>query len=161
MEACGDVDELNSAIGGLISAMPPGQDEVVAELKGIQSALLIAGAILGTAPSSKHSEALEEITPGEVNALEAATDRIHSGLPKLTGFVLPGGHEASCRAHAARTVCRRAERRAVAVVNAAEDGPDRHLDMVVVYLNRLSDYLFCLARHNNLVTGTAEEIWKK
>ena len=162
IEACGDVDELNSVLGGLVSAMPGGQDGIVLELKGAQSALLIAGALLGTTSGSKSSTSLAEITAVEIEALEKATDRLHEGLPKLTGFVIPGGHESASWAHLARTVCRRAERRAVALVDASSgSNPNPRLDMVVVYLNRLSDYLFCLARHNNLVTGTPEEIWKK
>jgi cob(I)alamin adenosyltransferase len=162
IEACGDVDELNSVIGGLLSAMPPGQDEISGELRKIQSALLTAGALLGTTPGTKHAKKLTEITTAEIEDLEAATDRIHSGLPKLKGFVLPSGHESASWAHVARTVCRRAERRVVELLNsAATDQSDPRVERVLVYLNRLSDYFFCVARHNNKATGTAEDIWKK
>ena len=162
IEACGDVDELNSVIGGLLSAMPRGQDEIVEELTRIQSELLTAGALLGTTPGTKHAKKLAEITEGQIEALEAATDRIHSGLPKLKSFLLPSGHESAAWAHVARTVCRRAERRVVALLDSA-DGvkSDPRVERVLVYLNRLSDYFFCVARHNNMATGTAEEIWKK
>jgi len=162
IEACGELDELNSVLGGLVSAMPADQTEIVRELKEVQSALFVAGALLGTTPSSPSSASLAEIASDRVKALETATDRIHAGLPKLTGFVIPGGHESASWAHLARAVCRRAERRAVALADAAAGSdPDPQLGRVVVYLNRLSDYLFCVARHNNKVTGTAEEIWKK
>lgn len=162
IEACGDVDELNSVLGALVSAMPAGQAELLRELKAAQSALLAAGALLGTTTRSPSASSVVGIGAGEIEALEAAADRLDAGLPKLAGFVIPGGHASASWAHVARTVCRRAERRVVALTGeAAGSVPDPGLDGVAVYLNRLSDYLFCLARHNNHATGTAEELWKK
>lgn len=162
IEACGDVDELNSVLGGLVSSLSADQTHLVQEIKGIQSALLTAGALLGTDSASPSAASLAEITKDDIDALETATDRIHKALPKLTGFVIPGGHVSSSWAHLARTVCRRAERRVIAMIEGTGEGAaDQRTSSIVIYLNRLSDYLFCVSRHCNQVTGTAEEFWKK
>lgn len=162
IEACGDVDELCSVLGAVASALPPERPEIAKDIKRMQSALLAAGALLGTTPGSKSTASLPEITDGDIDALEAATDRMHSTLPRLSGFVIPGGHAAASWAHVARTVCRRAERRVVALVNSSkEDAADPRLEKIVVYLNRLSDWLFCLARYINKIAGVDEEIWER
>ncbi len=160
VEACGDLDELNSFLGALAAAYPEGQDELVAEMKSIQATLLTAGALLGTSSSSPSGRSLKRITGSDIAALEAATDRIDGGLPKLKGFLIPGGHESACWAHMARTVCRRAERRVVDLIEGLQEDPSGGgIAEVLVYLNRLSDYLFCVARRCNLATGTKEELW--
>jgi cob(I)alamin adenosyltransferase len=90
-----------------------------------------------------------------VDRLETDCDRFNAELPELRSFVLPGGTEASARLHVARTICRRAERDALRAAGDTELGL-----LVVVYLNRLSDLLFILARAANALTGTAEPLWK-
>ncbi len=180
IEACGDVDELVSVMGALASSVPEDHSELIVEIKEAQSKLLAAGSLLGTSSSSPSVESLPRIEAADVEALEVATDRIHDGLPGLSGFLIPGGHVSASWAHVARAVCRRAERRVVALVEIegagsettrragargrgqerrASEGPDPLLAEVLVYLNRLSDYLFCVARLCNSVTGAAEEIW--
>jgi cob(I)alamin adenosyltransferase len=99
------------------------------------------------------------ITEKHVNALEAAIDRMEEGLPPLTGFIVPRGDPAAVWTHLARTVCRRAERRMVAV--AAEGKRDPELARGIEYLNRLSDYLFVLARACNRLAGMAEVAWER
>ena len=161
IEACGEVDELNSMLGALAASVPSTQKELIEEIKGIQAALLAAGALLGASSASLPSTSLRQVTDEDVRALEIATDRIHGDLPKLDGFILPGGHASASWAHLARTVCRRAERRVVGLIEALNDSrAEGELGKVVVYLNRLSDYLFCVARQCNRVTGTEEEHWK-
>lgn len=91
----------------------------------------------------------------QVDALEADCDRFNAGLPELRSFVLPGGTEAAARLHLARTVCRRAEREALAASREHELNP-----LTVVYLNRLSDLLFVLARVANTEGGHEEPLWR-
>jgi cob(I)alamin adenosyltransferase len=160
IEAYGDLDELNCVLGALAAAVP-GLPEVHARLTAIQSDLFQIGAWLATSPGSAAAAALAPIDPERSSALEQAIDRMEEVLPPLRGFVLPGGHPSAAWAHVARTVCRRTERRVVGL--AADDGApesDEQLRRAVVYLNRLSDYLFVLARHLNRVQGVDELLWK-
>jgi cob(I)alamin adenosyltransferase len=94
--------------------------------------------------------------------LEAAIDRLEEELPTLKDFLLPGGHVSAAWAHVARAVCRRAERHVVRLLsgNDAEES-SLHLQSVVTYLNRLSDYLFVLARYCNKIQGQQDTIWRK
>jgi cob(I)alamin adenosyltransferase len=95
-------------------------------------------------------------------SLERFIDRLDAALPPLTGFILPGGTPPAAWAHVARTVCRRAERR---VVRLSSDMPQpesaMQLDRAIVYLNRLSDYFFVLARHLNRLQGIEDTLWKR
>jgi cob(I)alamin adenosyltransferase len=162
VEAYGDVDELNSVLGALVAALPQDQLQLIAEIQRIQSELLHVGAWLSTTPDSPSSAVLEKITDSQSKALEAAIDRMESELPQLKGFILPGGHTSATWSHVARTVCRRAERRVVRLVALSEESKAAsQLDGVLVYLNRLSDYLFVLARHCNRVLGVPEILWRK
>jgi cob(I)alamin adenosyltransferase len=89
-------------------------------------------------------------------------DRMEAGLPALKGFILPGGHASAAWAHIARAVCRRAERRAVGLSTAGPDpGPADQLSRAIVYLNRLSDYFFVLARHLNRSQGIEDRLWRR
>jgi cob(I)alamin adenosyltransferase len=94
-------------------------------------------------------------TQEQIDALEADCDRFNASLPELKSFVLPGGTEAAARIHVARTVCRRAERVAVEAAETHELSP-----LALVYLNRLSDLLFILARAANAAGGLDEPLWK-
>ena len=149
VDAYGDVDETNAAIGfARAASLPPTVDRVLAQ---VQVELFEVGGALAT-PAGKASKV--EVADADVAALEAAIDEAEATLEPLKTFVLPGGSEGACRLHLARTVCRRAER---AVVTLARRGP---VDpRVVVYLNRHSDLLFVLAREANHHAGEAEERW--
>lgn len=134
IQAIGEVDELNCALGLLLSAAPVLTDT----LRPIQNQLFELGAELASAdqPARIHSELIE--------ALERAIDQHESALPRLKNFILPGGTQAAALAHLARAVCRRAERALVALAAQEAVNPDS-----LKYLNRLSDLLFVLARELN------------
>jgi cob(I)alamin adenosyltransferase len=148
--AFGSVDELNSHIGVVLAGDVP--DEQRAVLTRVQSELFDLGADLsvpfGVADRLR-------ITEEQIETLENDCDRFNADLPELASFVLPGGTEAAARLHVARAVCRRAERDALA---AAEELDINHL--ALVYLNRLSDLLFILARTVNAAVGSDEPLWK-
>jgi cob(I)alamin adenosyltransferase len=95
------------------------------------------------------------VTQAQVDALERDCDRFNEDLPALRSFVLPGGTEAAARLHVARTLCRRAEREAIAAAEAVGAGP-----LALVYLNRLSDLLFILARAANAMARREEPLWR-
>jgi cob(I)alamin adenosyltransferase len=158
IEAYGDVDELNSLLGGLIAGLPEPLQPLAGELTRIQCDLLDVGAWLATTPGSSAVEMLKPFTTEKVTWLETAIDRLDESLPPLNGFILPGGHLSAATAHVARTVCRRAERHALRVTDAPQD--DESAGVMLIYLNRLSDYLFVLARYCNQQTGTAEALWE-
>ena len=162
VEAYGDVDELNSVLGGVIASLSPEESDLEEEIQQIQSDLLHMGSWLAVRAGSSASVELEEIADEQIRALEAAIDRIDSGLPTLKDFLLPGGHISAAWAHIARAVCRRAERHVIRLLNdPAESTTSQQLRAVVVYLNRLSDYLFVLARHCNKLHGFSDTVWRK
>lgn len=142
MAAIGEVDEVNSALGLAALAVPA---EVGAELTRIQNDLFDLGADLAT-PGSDFApdEMTLRVVPGQVDWLERAIDARNAALPPLTSFILPGGSEAAARVHLARAITRRAERAAVALAAIEPVNPS-----ALAYLNRLSDYLFVLARALN------------
>lgn len=154
VEAYGDVDELNAVIGLARSIeMMPRIDEVLAP---IQRDLFSLGALLATPHPEKVREQLEKarIDDARIAGLERAIDDGEAELAPLTAFILPGGTPKSAALHVARTVCRRAERRVIALQRDVELPA-----IVVVYLNRLSDLLFVLARVANRRAGAAEVTW--
>jgi len=157
VEAYGTVDELNATLG--VALLQPGlPDKVVAWLQRVQNDLLDLGADLsvpGAAPDADGEQAGKDRPRLRVSAqytewLESACDEVNATLAPLRSFVIPGGTPASAQLHVCRTVCRRAERRAIAV---ADEGANPE---VVRYLNRLSDLLFILARATN---EGAEPLW--
>ncbi len=162
IEAYGDMDELSSVLGVLASVLPGSCNEIIEEIQLIQSWLLKAGAWLATTPDSHAVDLLEGFgdTPGKT--LEASIDKLDANLPPLKEFILPGGHLAASIAHMGRTVCRRAERH---VIRAHEAGggekADEEIQEVIVFLNRLSDYLFVLARHCNRIMAISDIPWRK
>jgi cob(I)alamin adenosyltransferase len=158
VEAYGTVDELNAALG--VALLAPGMpDKVIAWLERVQNDLLDIGADLsvpGAAPNDGEGGADEgrprlRVTAQYTAWLEGACDEVNATLQPLRSFVIPGGTPASAQLHVCRTVCRRAERRAIAVGEEGAENPE-----VVRYLNRLSDLLFILARATN--AGT-EPLW--
>jgi cob(I)alamin adenosyltransferase len=148
--AYGAVDELNSQLG-VVLALAELTDELREPLEQIQNDLFDVGADLSV-PVGGDDERLR-ISQGQVDKLEGLCDRFNETLPELKSFVLPGGSEAAARLHVARTVCRRAELLALATAAELEIDP-----LVPVYLNRLSDMLFILARSAN--AGGEEPLWQ-
>lgn len=162
VEAYGDVDELNSVVGALVAVLPGEDTDLIGDLHQIQSDLFHVGAWLATMPESPSRALLREIGQEHVASLEKAIDRMDESLPVLRGFILPGGHISAAWSHVARTVCRRAERRVVKLLlGSTESGKSDGLERVIVYLNRLSDYLFVLARHCNLIRDVPDVLWRK
>lgn len=151
IEAYGAVDELNSALGWALVAAPPG--EVREWLELVQNELFDLGADLSVPPGGERERL--RVSPGQVERLERWCDHANERLEPLRSFVLPGGGELAARLHVARTVCRRAERRAVELARAQEASP-----AALAYLNRLSDLLFILARAANADAGLPEPLWK-
>jgi cob(I)alamin adenosyltransferase len=160
IEAYGDVDELNAALGVLVGELTGEQVGLAEEIWRIQSDLFHVGAWLATTPGSPALGMLEPITKEHAARLEQAMDRMAAALPPLRSFLLPGGDRAAAWAHVARTVCRRAERH---VVRLAEESADTEtgLGPVLVYLNRLSDYLFVAARYCSHLAGVSDVVWKE
>lgn len=151
--AYGSVDELNAVLGLLLSLRPePGEADL---LRSIQNDLFDVGADLCVPPTADEAPGARlRVRPEQATRLELAIDRLNANLSPLTSFILPGGGPAAAWAHLARTVCRRAEREVVALDHGETVNPQ-----VVVYLNRLSDLLFVLARvYNN--HGGADVLWK-
>jgi cob(I)alamin adenosyltransferase len=146
--AFGAVDELNSLLGVVLAADVP--DDLREVLVRVQNELFDLGADLSV-PFGVTDRL--RITHDQITALERDCDRFNADLPELTSFVLPGGSEVAARLHVARAVCRRAEREAL---EAAEELEINQL--ALVYLNRLSDLLFILARAAN--AGGEEPLWK-
>jgi cob(I)alamin adenosyltransferase len=147
--AFGTVDELNAHLGvALADGLPP---EFSGVLERVQNELFDVGADLAV-PYGVGDGRLR-VAQAQIDALERDCDRFNADLPELRSFVLPGGSRASARLHVARTVCRRAERDALLAAQDLEVNP-----LVLVYLNRLSDLLFILARAAN--RGGEEPLWK-
>lgn len=154
VEAYGDVDELNSVLGMARSAEPmPRIDEV---LVPIQRDLFSIGALLATPDHDKMQQHLTKarISDERIAELEHAIDACDRELEPLKAFILPGGTQKAAALHVARTVCRRAERRVIRLRREVEIP-----QIVVVYLNRLSDLLFTLARLANTRAGAGEVTW--
>jgi cob(I)alamin adenosyltransferase len=150
--ACGEVDELNAVLG---LARSQAAAEEVDLLLHIQQDLFALGAQLADPTAAiGQRKAKAAIEPGRVQLLESAVDAREAHMPPLKTFLLPGGTPLGAAFHLARTVCRRAERAVVALNRRALVDP-----LVLVYLNRLSDLLFVLARHENLRAGRPEEPW--
>ncbi len=148
VDAVGEVDELNSAVGVARAEGLDGRADGI--LAAIQNDLFDLGADLSV-PESAAGDRLR-VRPEQVARLEASCDEVNKDLPDLTSFVLPGGSRGGAALHLARATCRRAERAAVALAGAEGANPQ-----AVIYLNRLSDLLFILARAANL--GGREVLW--
>jgi cob(I)alamin adenosyltransferase len=152
VDAYGEVDELNAAIGvALAGGVDP---EVASMLQTVQRDLFAVGGRLAD-PSHKVAKRVGKMTVGgdEVGRLEQWIDRLEAELPPLRRFILPGGSPAGAALHLARTICRRAERRVVAL---GADGVESGL---LAYVNRLSDFLFVAARAVNRRAGVPELEW--
>jgi len=148
--AYGAVDELNAAVGVVLAGECP--DELREVLGRVQNELFDVGADLSVPWGVEGRLRVEQAL---VDRLEGDCDRFNAELPELKSFVLPGGTEASARLHVARTVCRRVEREVLDASREVELDP-----LALVYLNRLSDLLFILARAANAAAGREEPLWR-
>lgn len=158
--AYGDVDELNSCLGASMAALGEGKpfSELRRSLARIQEELFIIGALLATPEErlGKLSPPFDQGLPPEAwSRLEAEIDRLGSELSPMTKFILPGGSTAGAWLHLARTLCRRTERGATWLATQ-----EKIPETILVYLNRLSDYLFTAARWVNAKAGSPETQWQ-
>jgi cob(I)alamin adenosyltransferase len=152
VEAYGAVDETNACIGAAASFL---KDSALASmLAEVQKDLFSVGAQLADPGFKNPGRAKFQIAPERVTALENAIDEFETELPPLRQFILAGGGNAGALLHIARTVCRRAERRVVSLSEKVEVNP-----IVIEYLNRLSDFLFVMARVMNHREGKQEILW--
>lgn len=148
--AYGAADELNAAVGVVVAGECPGSIRDV--LLRVQNELFDLGADLAV-PLER--EGRLRVTQEQIDALERDCDSFNGELPELTSFVLPGGTEAAAQLHVARTICRRAERDALAAAESVGVDP-----LALVYLNRLSDLLFILSRAANALESREEPLWR-
>jgi cob(I)alamin adenosyltransferase len=158
VEAYGDVDELNSVLGIAVARLEAAGDaEMAGGLREVQADLFTLGARLATPAvedGGRENSWIPLLDAGRVDEMEGWIDRAETELEPLQNFVLPGGSDAAAALHLARTVCRRAERRVVTLTRVA------HVDeTVIVYLNRLSDLIFTLARLANARAGITDVPW--
>lgn len=154
IEAYGSVDELNAVLG--LARCEPLPAKIDAVLLQVQNELFELGAELA-APDPQAAQTAT-LSDASISALEKAIDQCEANLPELTCFILPAGTRAAALLHLARTVCRRAERRLFTLA-ADEQEPIRSL--LLVYLNRLGDLLFVMARAVNQAAGEADTPWEK
>lgn len=155
LEAYGTLDELSSFLG-LIAANPDCTSEVKGQLYEIQNMLFNIGCYLATSVKEGTHPEVNGMTKEDISKVESWIDALDEQVPPLRAFVLPGGSRAAAETHMARTICRRTERRVITLANMEYVSQD-----VIKYLNRLSDYLFVLARYFNFITGISEITWKK
>ena len=151
LEACGTIDELSSIIGFARSMV--GEDDVSKILLEIQGHLFLIGAEISSLKDEDHSW---EIGEEHLKFLEENVERYESRLPRLDGFIYPGGSVAASILHLARAVARRAERRLVSLSRRFAVNP-----ITMAYLNRLSTLLYILARHLNYRDGVEEIVWRR
>jgi len=151
VEAYGQVDELNAALG---LARAEGLGEMDALAQRLQEQLFTLGGELATPQGTKAAQHIPHMKKEWVADMEKAIDAFDQELPALTSFILPGGTKAAAALHLARTFCRRAERRTIPLLRAGKIEPD-----IMVYLNRLSDLLFTMARVANHRAGVADVPW--
>jgi len=152
IQAYGEADELN-AILGVVRAETK-LEAIQRSLTEVQSSLFVVGAQLA---SPRAEPNIEVITSAHIDGLERQIDAMTANLPELRNFILPGGTKTAALLHLARTVCRRVERSVVALSELPNESVDHWL---VIYLNRLSDYLFVLARLANQLEGVEDVPWR-
>jgi cob(I)alamin adenosyltransferase len=153
IEAYGNVDELNAHIG-LLRDLATHNSDLQADLKHIQDCLFIVGANLA-ADEKADKKYVPDLLDTDISVLEQRIDKMETELPTLKNFILPGGHTTVSHCHLARCVCRRAERGMVALSLVDAVNP-----ILIQYTNRLSDYLFVLARHWGQTLNAPEIAWK-
>lgn len=167
LHAYGTVDEANAALGlaraqlgqepdPTLNPTPDPTPDLKKVIEGLQNSLFDLGADLATPQDSPYSKNVERMRQDDVNGLEELIDRFEAELEPLRTFILPGGHPAAAALHLARTVVRRAEREVVALARLEALNP-----VAAVYLNRLSDLLFVMARAANRRQGSGDLLWQK
>lgn len=154
VNAYGDVDELNSYLGWARTIADANGSTLVDRLKILQNELFDAGSELATAPGDEYP-GMVHLGEEHITRLEGWIDEITTSLPELRSFVLPGGTELNSRLHICRAVCRRAERSIQDL--ADEESVSKNL---LIYFNRLSDFLFALARSESASQGVPEYLWE-
>jgi len=154
IESYGTVDELNSFLG-MVGDMCA-HEKIVTSIREIQDRLFTIGSALATAPDKDVKMKLPDLHETDVEWLEHEIDVMNEVLPEMRSFILPGGNLAASTCHVARCVCRRAERICVAMQQQDEPVPE----LVIKYINRLSDYLFVLARYIGHINNTPEVPWR-
>ena len=154
LEAYGTIDELSTALGAIASD-PKCDDELKGQIQQIQNEMFNIGCYLATDPGDGKPACIS-LTAEKLSHLEGWIDSLDEQTPKINAFVLPGGCELSSKAHTARVVCRRAERRILDLTEESYVDPK-----VLEYVNRLSDYLFIAARYANFMQGVGEITWKQ
>lgn len=154
LEAYGTIDELSSHLGLLVAMMEQGEERE--HIIRVQNNLFCVASHLATDQSQTPLYPSAFLPQGETEQLEQRIDKLKGQLPEAQGFILPGGCVAAAQCHVCRTVCRRAERRIAELATKAVVGSD-----IIKYINRLSDYLFVLAKIINFNTGTPELLWQK
>jgi cob(I)alamin adenosyltransferase len=152
IECYGTTDELNAFTGLLIAEIS--EDADLDFLRFVQNKLFTIGAYLATDSSSTELQAASRVTQESIRRIETEIDRIDNSLPKLKQFVLPGGSRTAALAHVCRTVCRRAERQ---IYRLHQSAPVE--EAVLVFINRLSDYFFVLARKSCILQNGEENVW--
>ena len=157
----GSVDELNSILGALITELPATQTDLIQSLRDIQTDLLQIGAWISTTPGSPASSQLQSLDLQRVSILERGIDELQDMLPRLDRFILPGGHISGAWAHIARSVCRRCESHTVQLLEHEKIHrlPEPY-QTILRYLNRLSDYLFVVARYCNQLHNQKDVEWQ-
>ena len=155
LESYGTVDELNSQLGLLVTYCTDQRDADF--ITDVQGKLFVVGGYLATDDSQRGAHSGNIVTPEMVQAVETEIDRIDALLTPLKVFILPGGCRGAAVAHVCRCVCRRAERCILRLVQCGAEVDEN----VTAYINRLSDYLFILARKLNLDENHAEIIWRR
>lgn len=153
IECYGTVDELNSWLGVVVSLVGT-RSPLVITVKTIQDRLFVIGSLLANDPAGSRMK-LQQLRQRDVELLEQEIDAMTAKLPALRTFIIPGGSEAASFCHLARAVCRRVERRVVALSKKSKVD-----QLIIIYLNRLSDYLFVLARTLNQNRKVKDIIWK-
>ena len=155
LEAYGTLDEFSSFLGCVLSS-PDCVAEVKGQLLEVQNMLFNLGGYLACEVAPGTEPAVWVLTDDDLLKLEGWIDALDEQTPKIRAFVLPGGCPIAAQTHVARSVCRRAERRILALSR------DEYVDPLLIrYVNRLSDYLFILARYFNFMAGVEEITWKK
>ena len=153
LEAYGTVDELSAQLGMLVSMIGEGEERDF--IIRVQNNLFNVCTHLATDQSQTPLYPSAHLADGEIEAMEQRIDKLNGALPERQGFILPGGTMTAAQAHICRTVCRRAERRIAALAEVATIAPEMQQ-----YVNRLSDYLFILAKIINFNEGKSEIIWE-
>jgi len=153
LEAYGTVDELSSHLGLLAAMLPEGEEKKM--IIRILNCLFNVCTNLATDQEKTPLYPSAYLPEGEIEKMEQEVDRIMKLLPEKQGFILPGGTREAAQAHVCRTVCRRAERRIVALAEVAKITPE-----ILQYVNRLSDYLFVLAKKINFNANKSEIVWQ-